>query len=936
VSRDASALSTQPTAYHVGIDLGTTHTVVAYAPRRASEAAAAPPASPIAVLPIPQLVSAHEVEALQLLPSFLYAPGADESVADPWQELPWLVGQHARQRGQEVSERLVSSGKSWLSHAGVARREAILPWAANAADVPKISPIEASRRLLSHVRQAWDTAFPGQWLAEQSVVLTVPASFDEVARELTVEAAELAGFSVQLLEEPQAAFYDLIAGERRSALEALLTAGRSRVTILVCDVGGGTTDLTLIEARRAAAGELELERIAVGRHLLLGGDNIDLALAQRCEQRLLNGERLDALRFSRLLLACRGAKEVLLGRNAPESVPIRMVSLGAALVGSTLASELSRSEVEALVFDGFLPLLTRTDVAPKARAGLLAFGLPYERDPAISRHILQFLERHGAAHVDALLLNGGLFHAQRAAERVRDLVSNWSEREVALLPYPDPDLSVARGAVAYGRSLGGAGLRILGGTPRGFYVAVDERAARRALCVVPKGAREGERHVARIDGLWLRVGQPVQLEMYTSDQAAEHRPGDIVSLDDDFVRLPPVTTLFGDSEGAHAAGAAERDLEVGLEGELSAAGTVELASVELHPREGRPARRFRLTFELRDVGSSAAKATPPASSGPSASSRPVPSRMPEALAAIRRVLGESRPDVKLRESKELPRELERLLGERRAWTLETNRALFDVIAEGRAVRRRSEDHERVFWMLAGYCLRPGFGAPLDEQRVGQLVPLFEAGIAAGANARSWQQFWIAWRRVAAGLREETQLRLLGLLEPFWAPSELKLKRSKSLKPAEASYEMLELMVSLERLPVERRVALGDWLVERTFRDRDPRLWSAIGRVGARVPGYASAHHVVPPRAAEVWLDHLLRERWHELPTAVVTAVELARVTDDRARDLSVAMRAEVARRLEAALADPALVTSVREFVPVVLAERAAWFGEQLPIGLHLR
>ena len=906
--------------HHVGIDLGTTHTVVAFA---ASDA----PDAPSQVLPLPQLVSAHELEALPLLPSFLYAPATGESVVDPFDELPWLVGRYARHRGQEVSERLIASAKSWLSHAGVARRDAILPWGAEASEVPKISPVEASRRLLAHVRRSWDAAFPEQPLSEQSVVLTVPASFDEVARELTVEAAEQAGLHLRLLEEPQAAFYDLVANGRE-AIEALLTPERSSAMVLVCDVGGGTTDLTLIEARRATDGELKLERVAVGRHLLLGGDNIDLTLAQLCEQRLLEGERLDALRFSRLLLACRAAKESLLGPNAPESVPIRVAGLGSALVGGTLSTELSRAEVEELVFGGFLPLVTRADPPVKSRAGLVAFGLPYERDPAISRHVVQFLQRHSAMGVDALLLNGGLFHAQRAAERVRDVVSEWSGREVRLLPYPDPDLAVARGGVASSRSLAGHGLRIGAGTPRGFYVSVDERAARRALCVVPRGAREGERHAARAGGLWLRVGEPVRLELYTSDNAASHHAGEIVTLDDDFAPLPPVTTLFARGETDSAE---QTDLEVALEGELSAIGTVELACVELHPGEGRAARRFRLAFELRQAepAPNSAKSLPPAPS------RPPPPRLSEALEAVRRVFGEGRTDVKEREGKDLPRELERLLGERRTWTLETNRTLFDALAEGRAVRRRSEDHERVFWMLAGYCLRPGFGTPLDDRRIGQLVPLFDAGIAGTANARGWQQFWIAWRRIAAGLREETQTRLLGLLEPFWAPAELKTKRSKSLKAADASFEMLELMASLERVPAERRKQLGDWLIDRTFRDHDPRYWSALGRIGARVPGYASAHHVVVPSAVETWLTHLLSERWHEVLTAAPTAVQLARLTNDRARDISPATRAEVVRRLEAVSAASDLIASVRDFVPLVDAERAAWFGEELPIGLRL-
>jgi hypothetical protein len=309
--------------------------------------------------------------------------------------------------------------------------------------------------------------------------------------------------------------------------------------------------------------------------------------------------------------------------------------------------------------------------------------------------------------------------------------------------------------------------------------------------------------------------------------------------------------------------------------------------------------------------------------------------LPAALEAIRRVFGEGRADVKERERKDFPRELERLLGERRGWTLDTNRALFDALAEGRQARRRSEDHERVFWMLAGYCLRPGFGTPHDPQRIAQLVPFFESGISAGASARSWQQFFIAWRRVVAGLREETQTRFLALLEPFWAPAELKLKRSKSLKTADAPFEMLELLASLERVPEPRRRALGEWLVERTFLQRDARLWSALGRIGARVPGYASAHHVVVPHAAERWLTHVLSERWNEMPAAAITAAQLARVTNDRARDVSPAVRAEIVRRLEAVGMDAELVRTLREHVPVVDSERAAWFGEELPLGLRL-
>jgi hypothetical protein len=307
----------------------------------------------------------------------------------------------------------------------------------------------------------------------------------------------------------------------------------------------------------------------------------------------------------------------------------------------------------------------------------------------------------------------------------------------------------------------------------------------------------------------------------------------------------------------------------------------------------------------------------------------------QAETAISRVFGKGRSDVKSREIKDLLRELERCLGERRGWSAETNRALFDLLAPLHAARRRSEDHERVFWMLSGYCLRPGFGHPSDPSRVALLVPLFEGGVVFAQQSRVWQQFWIALRRIAAGLDQETQSGLRVLLDPWLAPADLKLKKPKQFKPL-APEEMLELASWLERVPVESRVELGRWLLERTWTSRDPRLWAALGRIGARVPAYASVHHVLAPSVVERWLDHLLRERWQEMPSAPRTASQLARLTNDRARDVSEGVRREVALRLEAAEAPIEWIQVVREFVPVEETERAAWFGDELPAGLRLR
>ncbi len=907
----------------VGIDLGTTHTVVAWAERsRGAEPQ---------VFELPQLVSANEVAARALLPSHLYAPLRSEPLPDPWGDAPWVVGEYARRRGQELPRRSIASAKSWLSHAAVDRTAAILPWGENeSSDVPRISPVEASQRVLQHVRRAYDAAFPKQRLEHQQLVLTVPASFDQVARELTVRAAAGAGLHVRLLAEPQAAFYDYMQRAPDGELEQILGSDASALA-LVCDVGGGTTDLTLIRLERSANGALAVARVAVGRHLLLGGDNMDLALAHTCEARLVEPpERLDATRFSQLVLACRDAKERLLAPDAPDDLPIHLLASGSSLVGRTLTTRVSREEVRQIVLEGFFPHLDRAAAPVRRRTGIVAFGLPYEQEPAITRHVAAFFARHApdAKGPRALLLNGGVFRSQAIARRVHDEIASWGGPPLRVLDQPHPDLAVARGALVYGLALAGHGMRISGGSAHGYYLGVEGRGAQtRAICVVPRGSQEGERHVTARP-MALKLGRPVRFELFAADAGPVHSPGQVVSVDGDaFERLPPVATSF------ETQAAAEQDAEIPvvLEGELSALGTLELACVET---QSASPRRFRLAFELRGNEPELERRTAASSEAPPRTARSGGQRLEAASEAIQRVFGKGRSDVKSRETKDLLRELERLLGERAGWSVEVTRALFDVLAPKHRARRRSADHERVYWMLSGYCLRPGFGHPLDPGRVALIAPLFNEGLAFPQEARGWQQFFIAWRRIAGGLPEAAQVGMRALLDPFVAPPELKLPKAKSFKP-QALDELLELASWLERVPAERRSELARWVLERTWTARDPRLWAAIGRIGARVPAYASAHHVISPAASERLLDHLLREKWEEMPSATRAAMQLARITGDRARDVSQSVREEVKKRLEQAGARPDFIRAVSEYVPVEDAERRETFGEELPVGLRL-
>jgi molecular chaperone DnaK (HSP70) len=909
----------------VGIDLGTTHTVVAYAPLPA--AARADP-SDIRVHSVRQWVAVGEIAARTLLPTCLYAALPGEADADPWGDSPWVIGELGRRRGQELLGRLVVSAKSWLCHGAVDRLAPILPWGTpDDEPLPRVSPVEASARVLRHLVRSWNDEFPEDPLAAQEVVLTVPASFDEVARELTVRAAVEAGLDVRLLEEPQAAFYDYLEVAGTEALEAL----GDPALVLVCDVGGGTTDLTLIEVRRDAAGRIELERLAVGRHLLLGGDNMDLALAHACEPELMAPPaRLDARRFAQAVLACRAAKELLLSADAPPQATVTVLGAGSDLFAGRSSATLGRDTVEELVLGGFFPEVPREAQPSRGRSALLAFGLPYESDPAITRHVASFLRRHLPADRNpaALLLNGGVFRASRIGERVRAVVESWARAPVVLLPGTDPELAVARGAVAYGLALAGRGLTIGGGTARGYYVGIDrgdDRRERLALCLLPRGTREGQRHLVADHPLALTVGRPVRFDLYASDQAM-HRAGEIVTVGDEvFDRLPPVAVTFGAAEAGRT-----ETLRVVLEGELSPLGTLELGCVEAEAEAG-AARRFRLAFDLRSIANQPVEGMPAPGR---VSARPAPSRLAEATAAIERVFGKSRKDVSQREVKDLWRTLEKTLGERADWTTEVARVLGDELVRCHPGRRRSADHERVFWMLTGFCLRPGFGHPDDPRRLGELGPLFSEGLAFAQENRGWQQFFIAWRRLAGGLGEALELGMLGLLEPALAPGDQGRKRPRHWKPL-APDELVELVSWLERVPAERRAEVGRQLVERTWTRRDPRLWAAIGRVGARIPAYASLHHVVSPRIVERWLDHLLREKWDEVPTATRAALDLARVTGDRARDLGEPLRLEVAVRMQQARAPEEWVKAVRELVPVREADRLERFGEDLPVGLRL-
>jgi len=606
--------------YIIGIDLGTTNSALAR-----SDATAAEGESPIEIRTIPQLVDPNEVAERTLLPSFLYIPGEFDfpkgSLALPWEPEPKLViGELARKRGAESPNRLVASAKSWLSYAAVNRTAPILPWQAP-EEVPKLSPVEASSQFLRYLRTVWDSGEAGEdrqlALAEQEVLLTVPASFDEEARELTRRAAEQAGYEhVTLLEEPQAAFYAWLASQG--------DAWRQRIKVgdlvLVCDIGGGTTDFSLIMVSEEN-GELTLKRVAVGDHILLGGDNMDLALARFLQQRLeAAGDRIDIWRLQALWHQCRMAKEKLFESPKTQTRPITLLGKGTKLVGGTIKTELGREDLNHILVEGFFPRVKNDELpARQRRVGFQELGLPYAADPAITKHLARFLSeqvsnspeaagirrgRSGLACPTHILFNGGVMKAAVLRDRVVEVLNSWLRQEGfealgtdEILEAPDLEHAVARGAAYYGKARRGRGVRIRSGASRTYYIGIESsmpavpgmEAPLKALCVVPFGMEEGTEATIPDREFGLVVGEPAEFRFLSSTVRKQDQVGSLLEDwgDDIEERSPLEVTLNLD-------GQLGKVVPVRLETRVTELGTLEVWCVS---RDG---HRWKLELNIRE------------------------------------------------------------------------------------------------------------------------------------------------------------------------------------------------------------------------------------------------------------------------------------------------------------------------------------------------
>ncbi|MGO9240244.1 MAG: Hsp70 family protein [Bryobacteraceae bacterium] len=883
----------------IGIDLGTTNSALSFIDPREAEGADFPP---VHVLPIPQKTASGAVEARRTLPSFLYL---DEEGS---------VGELAREQGALAPTRMVHSAKSWLSNAEVDRRARILPWDAQEQG-RVLSPVEVSARYLKHMAGAWEGAGRGA-IAGHEVVLTVPASFDEEARELTVEAAREAGIEkLTLLEEPAAAFYAWIANHLAQSQKSL----RDGMTVLVADVGGGTSDFTLIRVGREGD-RVEFTRTAVGRHLLLGGDNLDLTLSWLVESKLQT--QLSLRQRSALRRQCSAAKERLLATPDLTAVEITVLGAGAALIGGTKKTSILREEALELALEGFLPFCG-LDEKPQEDAKSLfrEGGLPYASDPAVTRHLAAFLTAAQSSPPDAILFNGGFFIPDVLRERVAEVVERWYGRPPLVLENNDLDLAVSVGAAYYSYVRGtGSGVLVRGGLPRAYFLGVEpavaaadasaERATVRTVCLVPRGAEEGATLSLDLESLQLVANKPVSFRLYSSLHRTDDATGDIVefpaaAVGTELHQHAPLEAVIRFGKKAE-----QRLVPVRLGAHLTEVGTLEIwaeSKISEH--------RWRLQFELRKpvLAEQTTKARPAALISAAAAA--------QAGELIRDTFerGVLPPEG-------LPGRLEQALAlGRNSWPLETIRQLGDLLVELNEGRRRSPAHEVRWLNVCGLCLRPGFGYPGDDYRIERARRVWAQGLQFASKVECETQWRIFWGRVAGGLNRNQQADVFQRLSAALLPKGKPPRLNSSL-----GREMWRCAASLELLPAGTRTDLGNAIVKRIRAgDATASDYWCLARLGARRLFYGPNNQVLPAATAQRWIEALIK-----IPQAAECLARLAQQTGDLTRDVGPGTL-ELVRKTLAALPDGGPFMKILEGEGRDSESLAQVFGEELPSGLVL-
>jgi molecular chaperone DnaK (HSP70) len=886
---------------------------------------------------IPQWESLSGFSEASTLPSFLYLPTEEEAAQLPGEgarKLEWIPGRFARKRAAELPGRVVSSAKSWLCHHTVDRDAPFLPWRSDEIPVEKrISPIRASALLLEYLRAAWNAKFttPGLEFELQDVTITVPASFDAAAQRLTLDAAREAGFpeGVRLLEEPQAAFYRwLEQGSEQDDFWKQCSGGEGR-QVLVIDIGGGTTDFTLFEIGALSGTNLpHIKRIAVSDHLLLGGDNIDLAIAHHIQSRAAH-EPFSGSQWNFLVARCRDVKERCLSDASSHVFPVSIPGRGSGLLGGTFTAQIERTEVESIVLDGFFPECDAGDRPSRTQAGLREWALPYAADSAVTRYLAEFL--HDRPQVNAILFNGGSLYPELLRLRLQKQIGRWQHgAEPQILHNPEPSLAVARGAARFGGIVNRRAQRIEAGAARAIYLEVhtgagkvDKTSGPALICVLPRGAASEEKFRVSEEGLTLRINRPVRFQPFYSTRRDQDKAGSIVPWNErDFHRLPPLQTT-AKFTGKRPEG--DR-LPVLLTARINELGLLHVACVSADPHlQG----TWPLEFNLRPRESESDRQADAEEDGAGGTGPGVdPGRLEAARARITTLFSRPLDGRDKLTATNLLKSLERILGLPKAdWNYLLIRSLWPALDQCLSCREESIEHEEAWLILAGFLLRPGFGAERDDTRIDDLWQIHEQRAAYPGKRIQLQQY-ILWRRVAGGLSRERQ-------EAILAPELPKLRNQKN-PPA----ELIRLAGSLERVHQSTKAELVNLFVQAVRPLAGQKQYcvpylAALGLLLNRTPLYAGPESVLPAAQVQQAYDAFSDLDWAnpELTELQTLFLRAGRMVDDPSVDLPRPLREKIASKLQKSGVAQSKLARLRTFVPVALIDRAGLFGESLPPGL---
>ncbi len=878
--------------YSIGIDLGTTNCSLAFVDLSQGDGSQ--------VLGIRQRETANTEVERSVLPSFLYLDDDGK----------WEVGLYARERGREVPERVIHSAKSWLCHHSVSPQSKILPWKSAAVlDAKKLSPIEASARLLGVLKAAWDARFGNEApFGEQLVTVTVPASFDAAAQAATLEAAKLAGYpaGLRLLEEPQAAFYRWLesAGEDADSL-------RPGERILVVDIGGGTSDFSLFEVGESNEGRPQIERVSVSEHLLLGGDNIDLALAHALESELApSGEELSVDQWGYLISRARALKETCLSEDAGEerSISVSIPSKGSGLFAGTLSTEVSSALARELILEGFFPECPAGARAERAAGGLLEIGLPYAVDCAVTRHLAEFLGSGGAVH--RVLFNGGSLSAKLIQERLLSQFGKWQSGRVPLvLKNAETDLAVARGAAHYGATLSRGVRQIDAGAARAIFMELGSAAGAKRVCALPKGAQPGEAFQVEIPGLRLAVNQRARFQVFQGTDSMRYKAGEFCVETLDTLRALPALEALIELEGRESVAVrlVTRVNELGL---LS----VSCESIET-AAPGQWALEFNLRGDAGEVVTHRAKELGIEQGRVDRAGRTLKSGLYSRGAGLK--------------ASRIFREVETVVGKaKHEWSLDLCREFLETVLESEEVLSRSLEGSECWLPFAGYLMRPGFGAAGDEERLLRLSQLIGGLVSTPAKVEVQQL--IALRRVVAGFSEAEQTALC----------ETQLERLQETKQAEA--ERIRLLASLEQVELSLKQRLYEVFFNRleVALDHDKpvaALLAGFGSLLSRSLFRAGEDRIMPPDTVERLFDRLRKLDWTDgrFADAIPLFLKAGRIVDDRTLNVSRGIGGKIVSKLEKSGVAANRLLPLRDYVPLTRADQASSFGEALPPGLLL-